>query len=674
MLRQLNLSIRTNIKPLIKKSTQITFGLLFFCSIGGYGQQLKASKPGPELMEDLVTAKTWEDSTILYMELAIFYVRRELELSEKFVTAGLNLARKNESISYETDFTYVLARLRYAQGKNGESKRLFNWVEKHFDELAVNMHGGFWHYRGYLNLRNGNLDSALVCFTEQYQLFADDPEERAFPLSSIANVYSSMGDWPSAGKYYDQAIEDSGDYMTKAIALIEAAPKAFNNKDYERHARYIKIYTDMMADRDPRNITHPSKIERLFPSELSFEDREKGLLEEIAALNKLKANSAAIIVEQILINNYLQNGMYEQTIEQIESLRQSIADKGLKIGFSTHKFFHESSSYAYEKMGQYEKAFIASKLLRSYQDSMNTSIILAKGQEFRAKFDVESAELELKQQNDLLAQKKRESLLWRLLSFCIIGFAAFSFYIMRKSTLKSRRISSQQRLLDEKRIADLENERRMLSLAMVLKGQEKERVRIAQDLHDGLGGMLSSVKAHVTNLNSMLQNSDSDISGLDKASGLIDEACTEVRRISQNLMPNALRLAGLKGALEHIADELHSTHKIDVSCDIRGLAERLDQTTEVFVYRIVQELCNNIVKYSKANEVLIQLAEFEQELMLIVEDNGRGFNLDEVDAKTSVGINSIRSRVIQLNGDIDINTKPGHGTSVTINIPLEKSA
>jgi len=152
---------------------------------------------------------------------------------------------------------------------------------------------------------------------------------------------------------------------------------------------------------------------------------------------------------------------------------------------------------------------------------------------------------------------------------------------------------------------------------------------------------------------------------------MIDKAYDEVRRISHNLMPSDLRAGGLPAAVRQLVHELRTVHEIKTEFELIGFAdERLDEKIELSVYRMTQELINNLLKHASASKVFIQISKFEDEVQLVVEDDGKGFNYNDSLLSSGLGLKSILSRVEQLSGQMDVVTAESRGTSVTINIPI----
>ena len=195
----------------------------------------------------------------------------------------------------------------------------------------------------------------------------------------------------------------------------------------------------------------------------------------------------------------------------------------------------------------------------------------------------------------------------------------------------------------------------------MIEGQEAERLRIAKDLHDSLGGLLSTVKAHFTTIQKEIEQLEK-LNITEKTNSLIDEACIEVRRISHNMMPHALSISGLKGAIEDIATNLRE-EDFQVTLEIDELPE-MENTREVMIYRLIQEIISNIRKHANAKSVLIQLLSHEDGLNLLMEDDGKGFDYDAAIAKGGLGLKSINSRVQFLDGNIEWDSHVERGTSV----------
>lgn len=209
-------------------------------------------------------------------------------------------------------------------------------------------------------------------------------------------------------------------------------------------------------------------------------------------------------------------------------------------------------------------------------------------------------------------------------------------------------------------------------LKATIHAQETERKRIAQDLHDDVGAMLSAVKLSVNQIARNHQKPVQFQSIAKDTKSLIDETIDNVRRISKDLMPVTLENFGLIHALEELSNKLNASTAIFTSFECEGDLIALERRDELAIYRVVQELCNNIIKHAGATKIDIKLRLTNQELRLSVIDNGRGFIIDDitkVNGNTGIGLKSIESRMNMLGGKIAYRGKPAEGTTVTIELP-----
>lgn len=271
------------------------------------------------------------------------------------------------------------------------------------------------------------------------------------------------------------------------------------------------------------------------------------------------------------------------------------------------------------------------------------------------KFETEKKEQQLKLQQATIRQKST-------LNYILIGSTAALLLI----SLLAYRTYKQKRKLQEQKITELEKEKLLLATQSIVKGQEDERSRLAKDLHDGLGGLLSGVKLQLGAMKGNLILSEEHGRTFNNALGKLDESISEMRRVAHNMMPEALMKLGLQQALQDYCDGLSESQSFKINGEFYGLEKRMESSVEIVVYRIVQELLNNVVKHSGAAIILVQVMKHDQNLTITVEDNGKGFNKEEVQLMKGTGLKNIQSRVDYLKGQLDIKSTPGKGTSVHI--------
>jgi len=206
----------------------------------------------------------------------------------------------------------------------------------------------------------------------------------------------------------------------------------------------------------------------------------------------------------------------------------------------------------------------------------------------------------------------------------------------------------------------------IIRLESLLDGQEKERKRIAEELHDGLNGDLSAIKYRLSGLDDIGLNPE-DNENLLKTIEMIDNACTQVRRISHNLMPSSILDFGLVETVNQYCSKINSSHPLTLDFQYFGNPAVLPKKAETVIYRIIQELINNITKHSKAKTAMVQLNFHESELFITVEDNGIGFDTRSI--QSGLGLKNIHSRIHFLNAQLEIDSTD-KGTSFHITIDL----
>lgn len=241
----------------------------------------------------------------------------------------------------------------------------------------------------------------------------------------------------------------------------------------------------------------------------------------------------------------------------------------------------------------------------------------------------------------------------------IITLILFMFIYYRQKARKNK-------IIAEQRIYQLEKEKKLLAAKFLVEGQEQERKRIAKELHDGLGVLLSTTRIQFT---SIKDKSPENKSLIDKAAKLLEQATGDVRKISHNMMPGLLTRFGLYEAAEELIDQLNETAGLNANCIISGDPQRLTENTEIMLYRVIQELVNNSLKHAEAKNIRLQLKVLSGEIDILYTDDGKGFNVSEKLQLKSIGLNSIKSRIDFLGGNLSIESETGKGVNYVIQVP-----
>ena len=266
---------------------------------------------------------------------------------------------------------------------------------------------------------------------------------------------------------------------------------------------------------------------------------------------------------------------------------------------------------------------------------------------FQILYETAEKELALTEQKQELDYRNRVIIYTILASFIVF---LMLLVLLQRSRQKSIRKQN-----------EIQIQHKQEQIAAVITAQEEERSRIAKDLHDGIGQQLSSIKMAVQNL-----IADDSIDGKNVLNS-IQAVSSETRNISHQMMPKSLSAVGLSAAIEGmLRDSL--TDNINYAFDSFGTEKNVQIPVKIALYRIAQELIQNIIKHSQAKQVDFQLVFKDQSVILRCEDAGIGFN--DQKEKTGIGLINLHSRVESIQGEIDIETKPNSGTCVTIKTPL----
>lgn len=334
-----------------------------------------------------------------------------------------------------------------------------------------------------------------------------------------------------------------------------------------------------------------------------------------------------------------------------------------------------SLSTLYDSTGEERKAYEHLLMHTQLVDSMLSSETRNYTSQLEAQYETNKKENEILRLQKVEQQKNFE--ISRRNTFLGIGIGLIAalmlvLYLVRRNYANKQKLALQQAALLEEKIKTIEKEQQISSLQSMINGQETERTRIAKDLHDGLGGIFSTVKMHY----STLQQETPTIKEnplYKKTLDLINNAADELRKVAHNMMPEVLLKVGLAEALQDFCNNISSGKLLKITLQTFGMEKRLGSSTEIMLYRIIQELVNNIIKHASATEAIIQINREGNRLSLIIEDNGKGFDTREAEEKRSMGMATVKSRVDYLNGKLSIDSRKDIGTTVMIDLLLNEN-
>ena len=341
---------------------------------------------------------------------------------------------------------------------------------------------------------------------------------------------------------------------------------------------------------------------------------------------------------------------YEEALVYAEEIGSLQLLRDVYEGLTQAHVAKENYPQAYEYQSQHQN-------LKDSILNIETNELIA---ELRTQYETEKKEQEIQNQQLIIEEQQRRNKL-QLTVFVI----SVVFIILLAGLLYNR-----YKLRQEAEMERTMAEEQKVRFRAVIEAQELERKRIAQELHDGLGQLLSTARLNVASLEDEAAKFDDDDSrAWDNSLELIDEAVSEVRAISHNMMPSALIRLGLVPALREQIRKINSAGHVQVNLKTEGIEGRLGEEIEIALYRIIQEVLNNTIKHAEADEITVFLEKRPNGLHLSIADNGKGMDQTAIMQSKGIGWSNIFSRVELLNGDIRLNSSPGAGTEVQVQVP-----
>ncbi len=657
----------------------------------------------------------------LFLQLLIAGFSMNLSGQNKMVDS-LNNELKNGKLS-DSARMETLLRLGWNYALiNTDSARLFLDKAIYYSKILkdINKTGEAYNYIGTDFLRSSDYDSAMHYYSiadSLYKLSNNELSKINFSVNkmAMATVMSEQGNQLQAIKYYLEGIDSIGkynfhdkwnilvsaytnignvyneieqfdkmlEYDLKALTICNSQKIADSKtvqvqmltalayvklKDYNNAEKLFqkidplseKIYSPYIFSIQYGIIGKYYKDQNKQDSAVNY--YKKSLLYSQQSNNKFQ--EANMLQELGII--FSQNKKYRESIDYLEqslNLSKKIGDKKREV--NSLKYLSE----LYSSINQNAKAVRTYEAYIRLKDSLDKSANLKKINEIENKYQAASKQAQIiALKKDNLLQKstlqQKHTLIISLVAGCILLlFVALLFY---KNIKNKNRLLLQNEKLHLQQLSEWEKEKKLEAAHSVMKGQEDERSRLARDLHDGVGGLLSGVKLSMSNMKGNVFLTEENARSFNTVISQLDQSIAELRRVSHNMMPEALIKFGLNEALENYCENLNVSGKIKVKLQTYGMGKRMEQNVEIVIYRIIQELLNNVIKHAGAKNVLIQLTRESDRFNLTVEDDGKGFDMKSIENTTGAGFANIKARAEYLNGSVDIVSAPGEGTSVNI--------
>jgi signal transduction histidine kinase len=593
--------------------------------------------------------------------------------AEKYYPEAQSLAKKLKECT-ETGRCYQFAGMLHSGKKEYEIALVYydsainaysqcDTFEKEKGIAAVNQ------VKSNMYNRLGDKYAELQCLLEALKYYEKAGSENAIGLCELISVlYSNLSNSDKSLEYAEKEVklaEATGRENLLIQANLRYVESLIDAKDAEKAFFYLDKTRPLIikSDNDYYTYNYYSLTGLLYQLRKEYSSADENFLK---ALEYAEKTGHAVIISYVL-------GQLNTNSFQIAGWRKSkpYLDRHLLLAKETGNAPEERSalrnlSEYYKRTGDYKKSQEYGEESLVVNDSMLLQSNREQLNQLEARYQFEKKESEIQQlqkdkQIQALSLKNRSTFNYILggaiLAILIIGFLFFRNYRHKQ------KIQSQQ-------IRELEKDKQLAVADSILKGQEEERERIAKDLHDGLGGLLSGVKLSFANVKSNMIKTGENIERFEQSLGLLDTSINELRRVAHNMMPEALLKSGMIVAINDYCKSINASSDLKVTSQSYGTEKKLDNSVSLIIYRIIQELMNNVIKHAHATEMLVQVMYRASSVNLTVEDNGKGFDVLQLAATEGAGWKNIKSRVDYLKGIIDVKSEPGKGTSVNIEINI----
>lgn len=557
-----------------------------------------------------------------------------------------------------------------------------NFLKKAADPRATRYRVRLWGSYGALLQREGKAHAYVEVLLEKAIPLAETIKDSTLlgnNLQNVAMTLMNMRQYDKARTYYAQALSILAGQQRAEEQSLTLFVNAARNSLFQKDLAAAQFFLNQAAVA-VRQLPFSSYVPMYHAVAGSYwhlkGDLQQSLAQLDSALTMAKSRSSEDIVVSILYDkvDVLKSAGRQQEAKQV--LLQVLPYVEKKPLLRNKQLIYYDIAHLHGLLGDYKEAVDWYEKYKLVTDSVLAHAGEARLLELEKKYQTAEKEKELlqaKATNQEQQQALDRTRNWLLLSglACLLLLALSMLWYNAIRTRK--RFAAQQEQLHNEALKALQQRAKINVFNAMVQGQEKERSRIARDLHDGLGGMLASVKlklSAVANHEKQTKQEEGSPMELYTIIQQLDQSVTELRRVARNMMPESLLYMGLEAALRDLCRAM-SQPQLPVSFEASGLRNNYDQAFLIAVYRIVQELLTNAVKHSRASQIWLQCHESDGHLYLSVEDNGTGFDYETALQKPNgIGLANIKNRVELLNGQLEVDAVQGKGASFHIDLNL----
>lgn len=513
---------------------------------------------------------------------------------------------------------------------------------------------------GNMHLTSGDMDSSMTYFLQaaKYLEKTKDSILLAFTYVNIGSIYNSIKNYTSA-KFYllkAHAILTKKEFIyhrASTAAYIGSAYIELNQLDSATYwARNAVDFADNVS-KDAIGFIVGNYVLGYCHVRLGNNDSSlyylKQSIEEAEAINFHEIRGEALCAYSTVMLRLNNNeGALKSAEEAIQWLQKNKNNNILALAY-------KNAAMAALRLQQNDKSSNYFNLYFSLQDSIISTEHIKTVNDLNVKYETEKKERLIAEKELEIEKKNAQMRLWLMGGFLLlVGIGLFL---------------TQYRKVQKAKLTQAEKEKENAVLKAWMNGEERERNRISQELHDGVAAMIGAARMNLQAFPHLPQEKQEN--QLNKVSTILENTHVDVRRIAHNLLPVTLQKEGLIKAVEQFATDVNDTGIIQINVNNNfSHLHLLNQQTQLMLFRIVQELLNNTIKHSSATVATVIFTGTTQELQVEVQDNGKGFSSET--EKDSQGLFSIRQRLQALGGAFDINSKEGKGTTAVLKVALSK--
>lgn len=568
----------------------------------------------------------------------------------------------NSKRPYEEKINAAINLVQHFELKNFDStiiegEKALKMARRNTDSTSV---AELKRHIGVASYFKGHYDVAAKNFYESIAILEkrEDKKKLAPVYNELAKLYRKTKDLDRAEENYNKAetiYRQMKDTAGIAMILNESGVVYEYRQDYKEAVnRYTASMKLAEEAGDSLSVSYSlSNIAGVYVIEKKYDLAEKNLLRALAIREMLKDSFALALTYSDLGVAMNAKGDYKKAIEYL-TLSNRVAER-LKYPELQSNNYNELSSVA-RNQGNFQQAFDFYKMRTALRDSLMGLEKTKQIEELNARYETARKEQEIQEQrNKLRLQNYLFVGIAGLLVFAaLLAHSQYKRYKLRKETQLQAEIMKQQQL----------------SVKAVMEAEENERQRIAKDLHDGVGQMMSAAKMNLSAIESEIKFVDkAQCQSFEKIIQLVDESCKEVRTVSHIMMPNALLKNNLGAAINDFVNKL-TNKNLQVHVYTENLDERIDSNTETVLYRVIQECVNNALKHAGATTLDISFVRDKDGISGTIEDNGKGFDISNKENVEGIGLKNIITRIEYLKGTVDFDSAPGRGTVVALHVPL----